>query len=55
MIGVCVRARRGDPAGALVKLSAIIITRNEMANLPDCLASLSFCDEIVVVDQASTD
>jgi glycosyltransferase involved in cell wall biosynthesis len=38
-----------------VKLSAIIITRNEAANLPDCLASLSFCDEIVVVDQASAD
>jgi glycosyltransferase involved in cell wall biosynthesis len=38
-----------------VKLSAIIITHNEAANLPDCLASLSFCDEIVVVDQASVD
>jgi glycosyltransferase involved in cell wall biosynthesis len=36
-------------------LSAIIITHNEAANLPDCLASLSFCDEIVVVDQGSTD
>jgi glycosyltransferase involved in cell wall biosynthesis len=38
-----------------VKLSAIIITHNEAANLPDCLASLAFCDEIVVVDQASVD
>jgi glycosyltransferase involved in cell wall biosynthesis len=37
------------------KLSAIIITRNEAANLPDCLASLAFCDEIVVLDNASTD
>jgi glycosyltransferase involved in cell wall biosynthesis len=36
-------------------LSAIIITHNEAANLPDCLASLSFCDEIVVVDQGSAD
>jgi glycosyltransferase involved in cell wall biosynthesis len=36
-------------------LSAIIITHNEAANLPDCLASLSFCDEIVVVDQGSDD
>jgi glycosyltransferase involved in cell wall biosynthesis len=39
----------------LRRLSAIIITRNEAANLPDCLASLAFCDEIVVVDNASTD
>jgi glycosyltransferase involved in cell wall biosynthesis len=36
-------------------LSAIIITRNEAMNLRECLASLSFCDEVVVVDQASTD
>jgi glycosyltransferase involved in cell wall biosynthesis len=36
-------------------LSAIIITCNEAANLPECLASLAFCDEIVVVDGASTD
>jgi glycosyltransferase involved in cell wall biosynthesis len=54
MLGV-VAARAAASAGASVKLSAIIITRNEAANLPDCLASLSFCDEIVVVDQASAD
>lgn len=54
MLGVAA-ARAAASAGASVKLSAIIITRNEAANLPDCLASLSFCDEIVVVDQASVD
>ncbi|MGZ9124621.1 MAG: glycosyltransferase, partial [Candidatus Binatia bacterium] len=43
----------GEAAGP--KLSAIVITHNEAANLPDCLASLSFCDEIVVVDHASSD
>jgi glycosyltransferase involved in cell wall biosynthesis len=37
------------------RLSAIVITHNEAANLPDCLAALAFCDEIVLVDQASTD
>lgn len=37
------------------RLSAILITKNEMADLPDCLASLAFCDEIVVVDSGSTD
>ena len=39
----------------LPRLSAIIITRNEATNLPDCLASLAFCDEVVVADNASTD
>ena len=39
----------------LRRLSAIIITRNEAANLPECLASLAFCDEIVVLDNRSAD
>jgi glycosyltransferase involved in cell wall biosynthesis len=37
------------------KLSATIITKNEARDLPACLASLAFCDEIVVVDSGSTD
>lgn len=36
-------------------LSAILITHDEAKNLPDCLKSLAFCDEIIVVDNASTD
>jgi len=36
-------------------LSACIITFNEADRIADCLASLSFCDEIVVVDSFSTD
>lgn len=36
-------------------LSVIIITRNEEDNLPDCLESVSWADEIVVVDSGSTD
>jgi len=36
-------------------LSACIITFNEADRIGDCLASLSFCDEIVVVDSHSTD
>ena len=40
-------------AGA--RISAVLITRDEAADLPDCLASLAFCDEIVVVDGGSTD
>jgi glycosyltransferase involved in cell wall biosynthesis len=41
--------------GAAVKLSAIIITRNEAANIAACLASVAFCDERIVVDAESTD
>ena len=37
-------------------VSALVIARNEAANLPDCLASLSWCDErLVVVDASSHD
>ncbi len=37
------------------RLSALIITRNEIHNLDRCLSALSFCDEIVVVDAESDD
>lgn len=37
------------------RLSALVITRNEEEMLPECLASLAFADEIVVVDSGSTD
>jgi glycosyltransferase involved in cell wall biosynthesis len=37
------------------RLSAIIITRNEASNIGDCLDSLAFCDERIVVDSDSTD
>jgi glycosyltransferase involved in cell wall biosynthesis len=36
-------------------LSAVLITRNAAAQLPACLASLAFCDEVVVVDSGSDD
>lgn len=36
-------------------LSVIIITKNEEANLQACLESVSFADQWVVVDNASTD
>ena len=38
-----------------MRLSATIIAQDEEQALPDCLASLSFCDEIVVVDGGSRD
>lgn len=36
-------------------LSVIIITKNEAAHIADCLDSVSFADEIIVLDSGSTD
>ena len=36
-------------------LSIIIITHNEAANIKNCLESVKFADEIIVVDSGSTD
>lgn len=38
-----------------VELSALVITRNEERNLPNCLACLQWVDDIVVLDSFSTD
>jgi len=38
-----------------MKLSAVVITKNEAANIGRCLKSVSFADEIVVIDSGSTD
>ncbi len=38
-----------------IKLSVIIVTKNEEKNLPDCLKSVSFADEIIVIDSYSKD
>jgi glycosyltransferase involved in cell wall biosynthesis len=46
-------APRDQPTTAT--LSACVIARNEERSLPDCLASVGFCQEIVLVDSGSTD
>lgn len=38
-----------------MRISAVLITRNEEAALPACLASLDWVDEIVVLDSGSMD
>ncbi len=38
-----------------MKLSVIIITKNEADRIAACLASVAFADEIIVVDSGSTD
>ena len=40
---------------AKTSTSAVVLTKNSAATLPRCLSSLKFCDEIVVVDDYSTD
>jgi hypothetical protein len=42
-------------AGGRATITACIIARDEAVNLPDCLASVAFCSEIVLVDSGSTD
>lgn len=39
----------------LMRLTAIVITRNERTNIGDCLLSLAFADEVVVLDNSSSD
>lgn len=38
-----------------MQLSVIVITRNEIVNIAKCLESLAFADEVLVLDNASTD
>ena len=37
------------------KISAVVITKNEEENIKDCLVSLSFCDEVIIIDDNSID
>lgn len=39
----------------MIKISAIILTHNDEDVIPDCLASVSWTDEIIVVDHCSAD
>jgi len=38
-----------------MKISAVILTKNEADNITNCIKSLDFCSEIVVVDDNSAD
>lgn len=38
-----------------MKISAVVLTKNEEKNIERCLQSLSFCNEIVVIDDYSID
>lgn len=38
-----------------MKISVVVLTKNEEKNIGRCLKSLAFCDEIIIVDDYSTD
>lgn len=46
------RPSRPEP---MPRLSVVVITRNEIRNIGNCLRSVAFADEVVVVDSGSTD
>ncbi len=47
------RSQMDTPARATI--TACVIARDEAERLPACLASVAFCDEVVVVDSGSAD
>jgi len=38
-----------------MNISAVVLTKNEEKNIKNCLESVSFCDEVVIIDDFSTD
>ena len=51
---VLVPAKR-DSNNKMNMISAVVIAKNEAEQIEDCLKSLSWCDELVVIDDYSTD
>ena len=39
----------------VLKISAVVITKNEESNIRECLETISWCDEMIVVDSNSLD
>ena len=39
----------------MAKISTLILAKNEERNMADCIASVAFSDEILVIDDFSTD
>ena len=38
-----------------MKISAVVLTKNNSETIGNCLKSVSFCDEIVIIDDYSSD
>lgn len=43
------------PASSQPRVAGVVLSLNEAANLPRCLASLRWCDELLVLDSGSSD
>ena len=43
------------PGAPEAVLTGVVLTLNESRHLPDCLASLAWCDRLLVLDSGSTD
>ncbi len=39
----------------MASISAVVLTKNEEDSIGRCLSSLGFCDEVIVIDDGSTD
>ena len=39
----------------MMKISGIVVAKDEENMIADCLDSLSFCDEVIVIDNSSDD
>lgn len=39
----------------MIDLTAVVLTKNEEKNIGRCIKALSFCDEIIVIDDCSVD
>lgn len=50
-----IRHKNHENRCSLASLSVIVITRDEARNIEDCLRSVGFADQLVVLDSGSTD
>jgi glycosyltransferase involved in cell wall biosynthesis len=55
MLALEVLMSEGATSSSRARISAVITTLNEERNIADCVESLLWCDEVVVVDSFSTD
>lgn len=53
--GYCIGDESFMDNGNPLKLTAIVLTKNEEGNLEDCVRTIEWADEILVVDSISTD
>lgn len=55
MLSTCDNGLGAGTADATMSISVLILTLNEERNIEGCLESISWCDDVVVLDSGSTD